>query len=333
MSLKTEFTWLPVTTMPDGSELRLPLHVVKGARPGPTLGLSGALHGDEMVPSASIIRRILETVNPEELSGAIMAVPICNPLGAGHRSRETPGDGMNLNTAFRKPGEGGEHGPHVTVTERIAQVLTEGFLSKLDYQIDFHTGGDNHSVCMIEFADEPQPRVMARAFNMPILLRDVWRPGQMWAISEALGVKAIVAECGGGGLLNDEWIERGVAGTLNVMRCLGMLPGKVQPPPVQRVVDNTTGHEHNLTILRPAGGGLIVPEPGIDGRTSFAGQPVEGPRVLGRLLNMYNLGYSQEFATPFSRTLLLAAPVAMSWNFPGEIAYIFADADAAEVWG
>lgn len=332
MTLNTEFTWLPVTSMPDGSDLRLPLHVVRGSRPGPTLGLSGALHGDEMVPSVGIIRRVLELLDPVELAGTVMAVPICNPLGAAERLRQTPGDGVNLNTAFHDPGAGGHVEPYVTVTEQIAQVLAARFLSKLNYQIDFHTGGDNHMVCMIEFADEPTSRAMARAFNMPILLRDVWRSGQMWGMSEKLGVKAIVAEVGGGGALNEEWLERGVAGTLNVMRCLGMLPGAVQPPPRQYVVDNTTGHESNLSILRPASGGLIIPEPGIDGHTSFVGQPIAGPRVLGRLLNMYDLSYRQEFATPFARTLLLATPVTPAWNYPGEIAYIFADADAAEMW-
>ena len=56
----TEFRWLPVTTLPNGAELRLPMHTVQGARPGPTLGLSAAIHGNEVFPSNGIIQRILE---------------------------------------------------------------------------------------------------------------------------------------------------------------------------------------------------------------------------------------------------------------------------------
>jgi predicted deacylase len=328
MSLKSDFRWLHVSAMPDGSDLRLPLHIVKGARPGPTLGLSGALHGNEMVPSVSIIRHVLELLDPNELSGTVIALPICNPLGAGQESRNTPGDGMNLNGAFES-GHGSIE-PVKAVTEQIADVITNEFLSKLNYHIDFHTGGGNHSVHMIEFVNEPESTAMARAFNMPILLMDVWRPGQMWAMSEKLGVKVIVAECGGNALC-DEWLERGVQGAFNVMRQLRMLPGEVIRPPRQYVVNNTTGHEHNLTILRPQEGGLIIPEPGIDARVSFVGQPVEGPRVLGKLLNMYDLSFRQEFATPFKRTLLLAAVVAPSWNYPGSFAYILANADDAQV--
>jgi uncharacterized protein len=331
MTMQSTFRWMPVTSMPDGSELRLPLHVVQGAHSGPTLGLSGALHGDEMVPTVGIIRKVLELLDPAELSGVVMAVPICNPLAAGQRARNTPGDGVNLNAAFSEPGGEGHGESFKTVTEQIATVLTHEFLRHLNYQIDFHTGGDNHSVHMVEFASDPESTAMARAFGMPILLRDVWRKGQMWAASEQHGVKAIVAECGGGGLLYEEWVERGVNGAFNVMRQLGMLPGEIQKPPRQYVVDNTTGHEQNLVILCPREGGLIIPEPGINAQTSFAGKPVDGPRKLGRLLNMYDLSYHQDFEAPFKHTLLLATPIAPSWNYPGEIAYILADADGAEV--
>jgi hypothetical protein len=54
--------------------------------------------------------------------------------------------------------------------------------------------------------------------------------------------------------------------------------------------------------------------------------------VLGKLLNKYDLSFRQEFATSFQRTLLLAAPIAPGWNYPGEFAYILANADDAQVW-
>jgi hypothetical protein len=332
MNRKWDFQWLPVTTLPDGTELRLPLHVLKGARPGPTLGLSAAIHGDEIIPTVGVIQRVLELLDPAELSGTVMAVPILNALGVGERSRHTPGDGMNLNEAFGAPGPDAHIEPVKTATEQIADVATEGFLRHLNYLIDFHNGGDNHSVHMIEFTEDRESTGMARAFNMPILLKDTWGPRQMWKHAETLGVKTIVAELGGGGFLYNEWLERGVRGTFNVMRCLGMLSGKVEPPPKQYVVNNTPGHGKNLVILRPREGGLIVPDPAIDPQKSFDGQPVVGVPVLGRLLNPYDLTVRQTFDAPFARTLMLAAVVSPSWNFPGEFAYILANADVAEIW-
>lgn len=327
---RPDFSWIPVTTLASGAELRLPLHTLRGARPGPTLGLSALVHGNEPVPAVGIIRAVLERIDPAELRGTVLAVPVLNPLGYAGMSRHTPEDGMNLNGAFVVSDAGGHPEPVKTLSIQIANAITEGLLSRINYHIDFHTGG-NATVHMIEFTDDPESRAMARAFNMPILLRDVWMPGQMWTRGEQLGVKTIVAELGGAGQLYSQWVERGVAGTLNIMRSLAMLPGEVLPPPRQYVVNNTAGHEENLHILRPSEAGLIVPEPAITPQVAFAGQPLEGAQVLSRLINPYDLTERQVFATPFARTLMLATRVTPSWCTPGEFGYIITDADSAEV--
>jgi predicted deacylase len=326
----TQFEWVPVTTLASGAELRLPLHTLRGAQPGPTLGLSALVHGNEPVPSIGIIRALLERIDPTELRGTVLAMPVLNPFGAAAQSRHTPEDGLNLNGAFVVSDAGGHPEPVKTVSVQVSAAITESFLGRLNYQIDFHTGG-NASVHMIEFTDDPDSQAMARAFNMPILLRDVWLPGQMWAKAEELGAKVIVAELGGAGQRYAEWVERGVAGALNVMRLLGMLPGAVVPPPRQYVVNNLPGHEQNLMILRPREAGLIVPEPAITPQAAFDGQPLAGPLVLGRLLNPYDLTVRQEFTAPFARTLMLATRVTPTWCTPGEFGYIISDADNAEV--
>jgi predicted deacylase len=328
--MSRSFEWLPVTTLASGGELRLPLHTLKGAHPGPTLGLSALVHGNEPVPSIGIIRALLERIDPAELRGSVLAVPVLNPLGYAGMTRQVPEDGLNLNAAFVESDAGGHPEPVKTVSVQLAAAIAEGFLSRLDYQVDFHTGG-NASVHMIEFTVDPESTAMARAFNMPILLKDVWLPGQMWSRAEQLGVKAIVAELGGAGQLYDEWVERGVAGVLNVMRLLKMLPGEVAPPPRQYVVDNTPGHDENLNILRPREAGLIVPDVAITARRAFDGQPVTGAPVLGRLVSPYDLTVRQEFTTPFERTLMLATRVAPTWCTPGEFGYIITNADNAEV--
>jgi hypothetical protein len=58
---------------------------------------------------------------------------------------------------------------------------------------------------------------------------------------------------------------------------------------------------------------------------------VSGVPVLGELLNMYDLTVRQTFEAPFEQTLLIAAPVAPCWCYPGEYAYIMFDADKAKI--
>lgn len=329
---KSEFSWLPVTTLSDGSELRLPLHVVKGSKPGPTLGLTALIHGDEPLPTVPIIKYVLETIDPAELSGTVMAVPVCNPVAAGVAGRNSPLDGANLNAVFGETPEDSTLIPVRTVSEQIGEVLVASFLPHLDYHIDFHAGDDGLAVHMIEFTDDPESTAMARAFNMPILLRDEWGANQFWGASARLGAKVIVAEVGGGGLLYSEWFDRGVNGVFNVLRRLGMLPGEVVPPPRQYVVDNTHGHHRNLLLLRQKEGGLLIPHPEINARASFDGEPIAGVPYLAQLLNPYDLTVRETYTTPFARTLMLAAACSPAWRAAGDTVYIVADADIAEVW-
>src|SRR5581483_2267801 len=181
------FQWLPVTTLPDGTDLRLPLHSLEGKQEGPTLGLSCALHGDEMLPGVGVIRRLLAEIDPAELKGRILALPILNPLGVGERSRHTPQDGINLNNAFHDPDDAEHIEPVATLSRQIANAATKGFLRQLNYLIDFHSGGDAHVVHMLEFPDKPRNQEMARAFGLPLMLRTVFLPGRLWTMAESLG--------------------------------------------------------------------------------------------------------------------------------------------------
>jgi uncharacterized protein len=144
------FEWIPVTTLASGGELRVPPHTLAGAQPGPTLGLSALVHGNEPVPSIGIIRAVLERLDPRELRGMVLAAPVLNPLRYAAISRHTPEDGMNLNGAFIESDTGGHPEPVKTVSIQLAAAISAGFLSRLDYQIDFHTGG-NASVHMMVF--------------------------------------------------------------------------------------------------------------------------------------------------------------------------------------
>ena len=71
---------LPVTTMANGSDLSIPVHILNGANPGPRILLTAVSHGDATT-GLEVIRQVLESVNLEELSGTVIAVPCQNPIG------------------------------------------------------------------------------------------------------------------------------------------------------------------------------------------------------------------------------------------------------------
>ena len=89
---------IPVSRLPTGSRLSMPVAVLNGRRPGPTIWLSGAIHGDEL-NGVEIIREVLTRVDVRTLRGAIIATPVVNVFGFIEQSRYLP-DGRDLNRSF-----------------------------------------------------------------------------------------------------------------------------------------------------------------------------------------------------------------------------------------
>ena len=58
----------------------VPVIVVHGKYQGPVVGITAALHGDEL-NGIEIVRQVLKGIDPKKLAGTIVAVPIVNLEG------------------------------------------------------------------------------------------------------------------------------------------------------------------------------------------------------------------------------------------------------------
>jgi uncharacterized protein len=58
----------------------IPVTVIRGAKSGPRLYLTAAIHGDE-VNGVQIVREVIDHVDPKDLRGTIVAVPVVNRFG------------------------------------------------------------------------------------------------------------------------------------------------------------------------------------------------------------------------------------------------------------
>jgi len=86
------------TELFEGVPVSTPVLVVNGTEPGPTLCLTAAVHGDEL-NGIEMVRRVLHEIDPENLSGAVIGVPIVNVQGFRRGSRYLP-DRRDLNRYF-----------------------------------------------------------------------------------------------------------------------------------------------------------------------------------------------------------------------------------------
>ncbi|GIS67847.1 MAG: hypothetical protein CM1200mP6_09150 [Anaerolineaceae bacterium] len=71
---KRTFGYLPAGKTRSLSEVKLPIHIISGVRPGPTVLVQGAAHGNEIAGSVGILN-LLDTLDPKELSGTVIANP------------------------------------------------------------------------------------------------------------------------------------------------------------------------------------------------------------------------------------------------------------------
>ncbi|MFN8444567.1 MAG: succinylglutamate desuccinylase/aspartoacylase family protein [Caldilineaceae bacterium] len=223
--------WLTVATRTDGSEWRLPLLYVTGAQPGPTLVVTAAVHGDEY-EGVEAIPQVFQQVQPENLRGTLVLVPVCNVPAYETAQRSSPLDGLNLARVF--PGE--EHG---SITQRIAYWITQKLLKRADFYIDLHSGGAAATIpTLIGYIwDEGElgqrSLAGARAFGAPIL----WghplpiAPGRTVSAATDLGVPSLYTEAPGGGYARPDDVACFITGVINVMKHLNMLPGAPQPRP------------------------------------------------------------------------------------------------------
>ncbi len=125
----TRLAWSPAIQIA-GLSQPTPVLVINGANPGPTLCLTGAVHGDEL-NGIEIIRRTVYDVVPEKLAGRVVGIPIVNLPGFQQGTRYLP-DRRDLNRHFPGSADG-------SLADRIAHSLFESVIRHCDMLVDIHT--------------------------------------------------------------------------------------------------------------------------------------------------------------------------------------------------
>lgn len=276
------------TTHADGSDALLFVHELVGEQDGPTIGISGSIHGNENAGSQTVLElfRILKDL---PLKGRILLLPVANPRAFAVNHRFTPLDELNLNREF--PGS-----PRGNYTQQLADALANNYFNELDYHIDLHSGTDRPTVDYVYiWNDEP----LSRAFGSKCLYRPVeGKEGTVYAgttksvTMDRHGTKVVTVELGGGIVDQGPYVERTLNGLLNMLRHLGVIEGEVQPNPKQIVVTELVG-------IRPKHGGWLEP------LCPANGEVIKGGQLLGRVVSPYDFETIEEIPTPFENGVMI----------------------------
>ncbi len=208
---------LPVSKLSNHTPVTLPVHVLHGPQPGPTMFVSAAIHGDEL-NGVEIIRRVLRTLQPGNISGTLLCVPVVNAYGFIGRSRYLP-DRRDLNRSF--PGS-----PNGSLAARLANLFLNEVVKRCQFGVDLHTAAVhrvNLPQIRADYVTRPRCRELSEAFGADVVLEAPERTGSLRRAAREAGIDVLVYE-GGEGLRFDEFaIKAGVDGIANVMLKSGML--------------------------------------------------------------------------------------------------------------
>lgn len=218
---------------------------------GPTVVLTGGIHGDEYEPQL-VLRRLAESIAPEEVTGRLIIVPSLNFPASQNGRRVAATDGKNMNRVF----PGNEDG---TATERLAAILGKELFGLADLLIDAHAGGRDAVVVPMVFGFSNEHCKIGPASLRRILeswgYRYIEHVGGIGttACGAALhaGIASIEIEGGGGGRLEARELAIMQDGILRGLAAAGVLRSRLTPVAFQGV-HLSVGAENQA--LAPAAG-------------------------------------------------------------------------------
>lgn len=226
---------IPLSRLADHTHMMLRLQVIHGKKPGPTLFVSGAIHGDEII-GVEIIRRASRMKTISKIRGTLILIPVVNGYGFLGMSRYLP-DRRDLNRVF----PGSERGSSAS---QLAYAFMEQIVSKSDFGLDLHSGAiHRENLPQIRAnLNDPIVKDMAKAFGASVILNSNLRDGSLREAAETVGCHMLLYEAGEALRFNETAIRIGVKGIFGVMRHVGMLPHLKPKKALMEPIQPTSSH-------------------------------------------------------------------------------------------
>ncbi|MFT4661252.1 MAG: putative deacylase [Patiriisocius sp.] len=224
-----KYFWLKIVSDGLGCPISVPLMVARGAQDGPTVGITAAVHGNEL-NGIPVIQRLFNELEVEELRGNIIAVPVAN-VPSFMRKQRRFNDGVDLNHIM--PGK--EDG---SISEIYAYRIIDRIIKSFDYLLDLHTasGGRINSYYVRADMSHPIVNQLALLQNAQIIVHNPPSDGTLRGAADELGIPAITLEVGNPNTYQKKLIRSGVEGIHNVLCHLDMVSEEIVPAETETIM-------------------------------------------------------------------------------------------------
>lgn len=239
--------WLNIISDPFGSPVCVPVMVARGIENGPILGLTAAVHGNEL-NGISVVQRLFSELDPEELRGTVVGIPVVN-VPSFMRKKRRFNDGVDINHIMPGKVDG-------NVSEVYAYRFVDRIVSHFDFLLDLHTASQGRINTYYVRADMDDPKVkdMALLQNADIIVHNPPSDGTLRGAADEMGIPAITLEVGNPNTFQKKLIKSGVDGIHNVLCHLKMIDDQIIDATAETILC-----ERSHWIYTDTGGLLTVP--------------------------------------------------------------------------
>ncbi len=238
--------WLEIVKDGMGLPIKIPVIIAKGNTKGKVIGLTAAVHGNEL-NGISVIQRIYNEIDLTTLKGAIVGIPIVNVPSFLRKKRRFL-DGVDINHIM--PGR--ERG---TVSQVYAWRVVNRIIRHFDYLVDLHTASNgriNSYYVRADMSDEVV-RKMALLQNAQIIVHNPPNDGTLRGAAADLDIPAITMEVGNPNLFQKGFIRDGLTGIHNLLSYLGITDSEQED-----LSDETVICKKSYWVYTDTGGLLTV---------------------------------------------------------------------------
>lgn len=214
--------WFHIVTNGVSMPVYVPVIVARGTEDGPVVGLTAAVHGNEL-NGISVIQRLFRELDVRHLRGTIVGVPVVNTPSLLRNERSFI-DGVDLNHIM--PGK-----PDGNVSEVYAHRFVNRIVREFDYLVDLHTAsfGRVNSYYIRADLNDPVTREMAMLQNAQIIVHNPPSDGTLRGAAASMGIHAVTLEVGNPNTFQKSIIRSGLDGIHNLLTYLKMVDHELEP--------------------------------------------------------------------------------------------------------
>jgi len=282
----------------------IPITVFHGKKDGPVLSITAGVHGYEYAPILAG-QALIKKIDPTTLTGTVILVQIANVESFLGRSPYTnPQDEVNLNRAF--PGDA-----NGTITERIADFISQKVIARSDYFVDMHSGDAPEDLMAYSayyqndsfpaISEKGRQMAASMGFDHVIIFKTTGKSylktenPSLYCSAEAFkqGKPAVDIECGRLGKIEPIFIDKITTSIESLLKELDMTEGTpIITKPIAFIDQRSSQSSLHTGFFYPhkSSGDYVIKGMSIGYITDFFGQPLQTIQADTSGIILYMLG-------------------------------------------